>query len=210
MILQPNTTMIEFLEKHASDELEKLRRTIPEAFEFLHVSVQLNPELAARVPEAANNRTLTSAERTGALTLAGSYVKNAAPLMATLTAAIDRRMRNCNRAKLTGGVIAALAGVTLALLHGLKLSSDVASIASAAFSSVGGLLTVASGSFERTPNGARVSATDYEQLIKLRVELGEIQRGLDADAIFSMTDAEVIKIYERSVKVAGELERLSV
>lgn len=204
--LRSNANLLLFLERHAPRELDAIRHEDPDNYELLRAKGVFDAASHGAVPVDA---VLTPHNRNSLLHLTATYAAKMAPRVAALLAHIERRLRHCQAAKMLGGVVAVISGAALALIPALGYDRATVALWSAGFSCAGGLLTLAASAFERSPNGLRLSAVDYQSLAGHRAELSGIERRLDADAAFRMIDGEVIKLYNRTNEIADALARLN-
>lgn len=204
MSLSPNANLLHFLEKRAPDELQAIRRNDPENYELLQSRVVLD----ARGIDVKETGPLSPTQRESALRLIQSYTKTAIPAVSQLLSAIDKRLRRCHAVKLLGGAVAVVSGVALALLPSIGYDRATVAIWSAGFSCAGGLLTLLAGMLERSPNGQRMTVGDYQLLVNNRAELKGIERRLGADEVFTLSDAELVKLHNRSAEIADEIAKM--
>lgn len=205
MSLRPNANLLRFLERHVPQDLAAIRKADPDDYELLHSRVVLDGNPLG----VTASTTLPQAKRASVLELTRRYATEAAQNVARALVLIDRRLRFCQRAKLAGGAVAAVAGAVVAAMQGLDYNEQTVAVGTAALGSAGGLVTLLAGAFERTPDGLRLTATDYQLLVNHRAELIAIQRRVDADALFSLQDAELIKLYNRCNEIADDLSKLA-
>jgi hypothetical protein len=205
MSLRPNANMLRFLERHVPADLAAIRKANPDDYELLHARAVFD----ANPVGVPTDSTLSPSKRKSVLQLTRRYAMEAAQSVVAALVQIDRRLRTCQRAKLAGGAVAAVAGAIVALLQGLHYTQQTVAVGTAALGSAGGLVTLLAGAFERTPDGLRLTAADYQLLVNHRAELVGIQRRVDADALFPLPDGELIKLYNRSNEIADDLSKLT-
>lgn len=204
--LRSNANLLLFLQRHAGRELDAIRKEDPDNYELLCVKGVFDATSHGAVPVDA---VLTPHNRSSLLRLTATYSANMTPRVAALLAHIERRLRHCQTAKMLGGGVAVISGATLALIPAIGYDRATAALWSAGFSCAGGLVTLAASAFERTPNGLRLSAVEYQALAGHRAELSGIERRLEADLAFRMSDGEVIKLYNRTNEIADALAQLN-
>lgn len=124
---------------------------------------------------------------------------------------IVRRLTNCNRAKVGGGLASAAAGVVAAWLTTRGAVASNVALSTAVFAGLGGVCTLVAGQFERSPSGAPVSlATNVEKLITLRAAVERMRRRLSHQALVPIDEDAATKMLDLLEEVAENLSRLSV
>lgn len=124
---------------------------------------------------------------------------------------VIRRLTNCNRAKVAGGVTSAAAGVVAAWLTFRGAVASSVALATAVVAGIGGVCTLVAGQLERSPSGARVSlAADVEKLITLRASVQRMRRRLSRQALVPIDEDAAQKMLDQLEEVAECLSRLSV
>jgi len=204
MTLSANANLLHFLERRAPVELQAIRRDDPDNYELQHASVMLD----AGHTDINEGTVLEPTQRTTALRLIQTYAHTAIPAISKLVSAIDKRLQNCQRLKTLGGAVAVIAGTAMVLLPSLGYHKDSVSIWSALFSCAGGLVTLFAGVLERSSNGQRLTVGDYQMLVNHRAELKGIQRRVEADAVFRLSDPELVKLHNRSAEIADDVAKL--
>lgn len=204
MSLQRHSSLVAFMEHHALGELDTIRKEEPDIYELIAEDTLDN----APPREAPIAGGMTPRRRRGLLRLTRAFADEATQKATTALAVIDRRLQVCHRAKSIGGYVSAIGGAASALLTSLGFQKPVLAIATAVVSSIGGVLTVMATSLERTPDGQRMSAADYQQFANHRAELAEILRRLTADPVYPLTDDELTKLYDRCAQIATGIDRL--
>jgi hypothetical protein len=205
MDLRANANLLKFLGRHAPLELDSIRKDDTENYELLRAKAVFDGSGGGISADVA----LTPVTRASVLRLIRTYTAEATPDVTRLLSAIERRLRQCHGAKMLGGAIAAVSGAALALIPSLGYDRGTVALWSAGFSCAGGLLTLAAGAFERSPNGLRLTAGDYQSLVNHRAELMSIERRMVADEAFPMGDAELVKLYNRSTEIADDIAKLA-
>lgn len=204
MQLRPNANLLKFLERSAPAELESIRRRDPENYGLLRARAVFDADRRGAMP---SDTALTPVTRASVIKLIETYTARATPEVSSMLAAIDRRLRLCQRAKMLGGAVAAISGAALALIPELGYDRATVSMWSAGFSCAGGLLTLLAGAFERSPNGLRHTAGDYQLLVNHRAELMGIERRIEANEAFPAADGELVKLYNRTTEIADDIAK---
>lgn len=204
MGMRTNANLLQFLERRAPVVLQSIRRDDPDNYQLQRAAVMLK----AGSSEVRQIAALEPTQRLSALRLVQAYTEAAVPAISGLVSAIDQRLITCQRLKIVGGVVAVISGAAAVVLPSLGYAKESISIWSAMFSCVGGLLTLFAGVFERSPNGQRLSTGDYQMLVNHRAELRGIERRIAADAVFHISDQDLVKMHDRSAEIADEIAKL--
>ena len=120
-------------------------------------------------------------------------------------------MKTVRRITMFGAVMAALAGVVMAITSALDVGERWDKVLAAAFAAVGGLAVIFSDYFQTAPNGRRIAtAEEYGKLDQMAAEMLKLERRAGRHPLIKLGEEEVEQMIASMDDYAAHINSLKV